>query len=490
MIGGLEGDGITLGDGRVTILGDHGTVQYNAAGLPILAFSSQTTPELGGDDVILIGEGFDWVIGGTGADNIAIGSGGGIVLGDLGRIEVDGDSRPVLVQTTNSRIGGADVVTAGDGNTVVMGGRGADRITTAGGDDVILGDEGQLTLAAGIRLRLDGPILDPAEGGDDTIATGAGNDWIIGGEGGDDIANAAGDAVVIGDAGFITADLAGIANRAETTQIDIGGADRFVGGAGREIFLGGAGNDLGDLGAGRDYMTGDGGIYHREGPVGSGLTTFETLGVGIGGSDTLLGGPGQDVLFGGVGNDSFELDFDGDIAAGEYARVRFQENGDTAGTVVSFISPSMRDADLILQRNWGMNRGGDKTVMIDVAKTQQPLQSDAFVVLRLDGRGDLVLVDEGLAAAAVLAGLGAPVQGATLLTEDSLFTPDEIGGALADLKAALAAGQDGAAPDTGEGDEATPVNEEGTTEQSMHAPEVAEPRWAFVEGWEFEAEVA
>ena len=49
------------------------------------------------------------------------------------------------ITTNNSHLGGADVITSGNGNEVILGGAGGDTITGGNGNDLILGHDGTVT---------------------------------------------------------------------------------------------------------------------------------------------------------------------------------------------------------------------------------------------------------------------------------------------------------------------------------------------------------
>src|SRR5207249_3445934 len=185
-------------------------------GLPLTLGRVETTaPTVGGDDHISTGDGNTVVLGGTGADTIALGSGTNLVVADDGYIDwVANDHDPSdidLAASTDFLDGGNDVISTGTGDNLVIGGFGADRITGATSNNVIVGDNGQITSAVsnanrygGLPLTL-GRVETTADGigGADLISTGDGNTVVLGGTGADTIHLGSGTNLVFGDDGVI-----------------------------------------------------------------------------------------------------------------------------------------------------------------------------------------------------------------------------------------------------------------------------------------------
>ena len=123
-------------------------------------------------------------------------------------------------------------------------------------------------------------VVDIAEGGDDVLSGGAGNDTIDGGRGND---------ILRGQTGADTLDGGD-------------GADRLLGGRGQDTANGGAGNDRIEGGRGRDTLDGGAGNDRIEGGAGA---------------DIINGGTGNDQLEGGRGADIFvfNADFGQDVIA-------------------------------------------------------------------------------------------------------------------------------------------------------------------------------
>ncbi len=150
---------------------------------------------------------------------------------------------------------GSDVLVAqGNGDAILVAGRGADTVIAGSGDDLISAGRGS--------------DIVKARGGDDVIRAGRGGDTILAGAGADDVRGGQGRDNIFGGSG--------------DDSLDGGrGRDKLYGGAGDDFIHGGRGNDLLVGGSGNDEI--DGGTGH----------------------DRILGGTGNDVLFGGLGRDSF-----------------------------------------------------------------------------------------------------------------------------------------------------------------------------------------
>jgi Ca2+-binding RTX toxin-like protein len=409
ILAGLGADIIEGGDGDNVIFGDNGKLEVFGGVHRLVAQSGLVVPTLGVGDQIDSGSGFDWIIGAAGADTITDRSGGSVIIGDMGMITNNDSQQLINVMTRESEIGAGDILQSGDGNSIIFGGNGADRITTAGGDDVILGDMGTLDLVAGIRSVLNGPIEDPAHGGIDTIITGTGEDWVIGGEEGDFFTNTSGVSIFLGDAGRIEGDANGLFVRVETLQPTVGGNDKFTGGSDRDVQFGGAGEDYLEGNDGGDFLLGDGGLLTRlliQPPSGFQLT-LESTDITEGGDDSIFGGEGLDVVLGGIGNDLLSFVFKDDIAAGEFARVRFDILPDGSEKLSSFLTPAVRDLDIIVQAFLGVSTEAVRSTIVNVQDVQffslgaAPL---ADLTMRPELRGDVIFVASGLTGSIMVPG--------------------------------------------------------------------------------------
>lgn len=194
---------------------------------------------------------------------------------------------------------------------IAFGGLGADTLTGGEGDDILIGDRGQIDYIDGdgnVVTRLGSndipaPRMDNPEDPDNPIVIFRQTDGVF------------------RDPAFI-----------KSIEPDNGGNDRLTGGAGNDLLIGGARADALFGGSGDDVLIGDGG---QKVLLGAGREYYETIDNFIGGVDFLAGGDGNDILFGGFGGDQFGGPFDGeffinnlneDILLGEYGRVTLQDS--------------------------------------------------------------------------------------------------------------------------------------------------------------------
>ena len=355
VIGGFGADTITTGNGVDTILGDNGVLTFNAAGVLVKADSSVDTNVSGGNDTISSLTGNKLVIGGVGDDGISVTTGSATILGDSGIVTYDAAGAVLQrVESTGylANLGGNDTVTTGDGNHFVIGGFGADTITTGNGVDTILGDNGVLTFnAAGALVLADSSSDTNASGGNDTIQSASGNKLVIGGVGNDSISVTTGTATILGDNGTVTFDAAGaVLQRVESTGYlaNLGGNDTVTTGDGNHLVIGGFGADFITTGVGRDTVLGDNGVL-----------TFNAAGALVlvdsssdtnvsGGADTIQSASGNKLVIGGVGDDRITVTTGTATILGDNGTVTF----DAAGAVLQRVEST----------GYLANLGGNDTV--------------------------------------------------------------------------------------------------------------------------------
>ncbi|OYW55642.1 MAG: hypothetical protein B7Z31_10815, partial [Rhodobacterales bacterium 12-65-15] len=213
----------------VYVLGDNGTITIETTGDTTETVLQSEADATDGSDTITSGTGNDWIIAGGAGDSVDAGDGDDVVLGDFG--SYDGTTA-TSTQTTDDR---GDTITAGLGNDIVIAGGDADSVDGGDGDNVILGDSGSFDGEELISALQDGD-------GNDTVTSGTGNDWVILGQGDDEADLGAGDNRVLGDSGKITASLV------TSTENANGGQDSITTGAGNDIVIAGSGNDTVDAG--------------------------------------------------------------------------------------------------------------------------------------------------------------------------------------------------------------------------------------------------
>lgn len=322
---------VGVDDGDDVIVGDNGFAIFdNDNGSSLLRQIETTDPEHGHDDFIFAADGSDVVLGGSGNDDIEAGSDGSadIVVGDNGRALFDAAGVLRDVRTLVPDVGGADVIRAGDGPDVVLGGFDNDDIQTGYDDarDIVVGDNGLALFNENAILtyvRTDSPSL----GGDDTISTTNGPDVVFGGtandtiDAGTDLDGDVGDDIVLGDNGEVVFSELGDVNLVQTTDPEIGGMDVITSGGGDDLVFGGTTDDQINSGTGDDLVLGDNGIANFT-AIGQ-LTDLTTTDPTIGGVDLIHTDAGDDVVFGGAAGDEIHAGDDHDLVFGDHATLDF-----------------------------------------------------------------------------------------------------------------------------------------------------------------------
>ncbi|WP_185804539.1 calcium-binding protein [Pontivivens nitratireducens] len=296
IIGGSRADTISGGNGDNIVLGDTGTINHDAAFALIDAVSLANVRD--GVDNVTLGSGADAVILGGRGDVLNAGAGNNRILGDSGSIDT-----PTLTMTTASdNVAGADDITTGNGNDIILAGSGADTVAGGNGANVVLGDTGTVTHGVGGALETASSTAD-ARDGVDTVTLGTGADAVILGGAGDVLNAGDGTNKVLGDSGSIDA-LTGTL----TTESDIqAGADSITSGSGADIILAGSRADTVTGGAGDNLILAETGtILHTVGTTDllsmvSAVDARDAADVitVLGGDDWIIaGGAGDSVAFG------------------------------------------------------------------------------------------------------------------------------------------------------------------------------------------------
>jgi Ca2+-binding RTX toxin-like protein len=306
----------------------------------------------GGNDHITIGSGRSIVVGGQGNDTITGGSGTSVILGDAGAVfAASHDTNrfgdlPItlgMVETTSpgALFGGNDTITTLDGNAIVMGGTGNDTISTGAGTNIVFGDNGYVTWVGSElnpeSLVWSGSDSDPTtidllastatwDGGNDTIAVGAGDAIVVGGFGDDHITGGTGSNIILGDSGAVFAAHSGAAQfgslpitvqLAESTAPTVGGVDCITGGAGADLIIGGIGNDTIHAGEGDNLVIGDNGQFVFDTNTGGLVSAATTAPDAGGGDDKIYTGSGRDVILGGQGSDTIDAGAGDNVVFGD-----------------------------------------------------------------------------------------------------------------------------------------------------------------------------
>jgi Ca2+-binding RTX toxin-like protein len=257
------------------------------------------------------------VFGGQGDDTITTGSGADTVLGDHGLVLWFAvDAVPDLTGLANGVLSAAEYAALAAAAVGLAGWGGPGDFST------------NAETLVGLVLATDALVA-----GDDSIATGGGNDVAIGGTGADSVSGGAGDDVLLGDLGWVatTLSLGALRQRRVASFGDTsGGADTLRGDAGDDLAVGGAGDERVDGGAGSDLLFGDNArIDQAWSLTATGwhpsflrlvLLDHDVLAqqaaVRAFGDDYLAGGAGADVIFGELGDDTIQGDGSIDLEVG------------------------------------------------------------------------------------------------------------------------------------------------------------------------------
>jgi len=244
-----------------------------------------------GDDTLVGSDYLDTLFGGMGKDLIVGGSGDDVIGGDISYEPIDNTQSgplpqrpwyPAVPVVYDIAQGDDDIIFGGNGNDQIYGDGGDDWISGGDGDDVLVGGIGSDTLygdGGNDFLMARGRFFDSLPSDHDVLDGGDGDDMLVGG---------AGINLMFGGAGN----------------------DEFRNGAGDTIAYGGDGDDTFWATAnGYSELFGEAGNDILRGGLGASLLD------GGEGNDLLCGGAGADTLTGGPGNDTFEA-FQNDLLQG------------------------------------------------------------------------------------------------------------------------------------------------------------------------------
>ena len=305
--------------------------------------------------------------GGSGNDTIYGAKGLNVIFGDTGVARIEDDektkSRKFVVDANVDAEGSGDDIIIGNNDSattrnIIIGGAGHDKIYGGIGNDIIFGDGGKVEFGvvdykSVAKAAVDGETVKisrtdiSADGGNDVILGGAGDDYIYGGAGNDRIDGGAGEDHIYGERGHDIM-LGGSDNdyiyggsghdvifgdKLNGDSVDINGlfdkkffSDEFKDAQfnNKELFNGGTTVSrnafftvLGNIGkngdAGEDK--GSTGVDHIYGEEGDDLI-FGDSGTDDGAGDTIEGGIGNDIIDGNGGDDTIEGGIDNDIIYG------------------------------------------------------------------------------------------------------------------------------------------------------------------------------
>ena len=274
-----------------------------------------------GRDYIFAADGNNVIIGGEQGDEIEVGDGFNLILGDRGAFLSSTAETLGYLRSDTSLLGGDDRISAGAGNAIIVAGQGADTVLVGAGDDIAVGDDADITHSHGWEI-LSLTTTNHAQGGNDHLtAAGTHGDNVLMGQTGNDVIDGgldddllAGDNVDLeflpSEHGFAGQSALDRFVRLESVVPGVDGDDLLQGSQGTDYLVGGFGDDNLFGGDGQDFLIGDTAIIGRAYTAdGSGLLgelwidtnfAYET-----GGYDLLRGEAGFDVMIGNLGPDLF-----------------------------------------------------------------------------------------------------------------------------------------------------------------------------------------
>lgn len=385
---GLGNDTANLGDTGSLVLGDNGQATLTGG-----AWVANTSGASGGNDIITTGSGIDIILAGLGNDTVAAGDGANVIIADTGRF-TNGN---ILSNATATD--GADSITAGTGKDRVILGGGGDVASLGDGDNRVIGDSGEILYSATESVI----VLDPTQGGADSITTGSGSDIILGAFEADTIFGGDGDNLVLGDTGSVVLDAAGRATMIGQDTLN-GGVDVITTGTGRDAIVAGLGGDSVISGAGDDAILGDLGQYLAAQGGSNGILQSLTTTPVIG-DDTISSGTGDDMVIAGLGDDTVNAGEGEDLIMGDNAYVTFAGNADIA--VLEIRNTALGGNDLLITQGAVgddivvaqvgaddiRTAGGDDLIVADLARI---LLSDPRAALAGQSAADRLVVLDGI----------------------------------------------------------------------------------------------
>ncbi|MBF0400046.1 MAG: DUF4347 domain-containing protein [Magnetococcales bacterium] len=256
VVGGFGGDTVllnTLNDSdSSTVLGDSGQLNFSVAGSGLVEKIESLALGFGGGDTVTIGDGEVTFIGGFAGDKLAVNStrtARRMGVGDNATLlfGVDSAGRAALTNLTttdqNASTGGSDSINIGPtgsitgnmGETLLVGGMSTDTLIISGvtATATLVGDNVDLRRTTAGRLLTLSSLL-PDQGGGDLLQTVSGNHVIVGGMGGDVITAGSGVGTVTGDSATLVFDVggSGVLKTASSLGLAVGGNDTISLGTG------------------------------------------------------------------------------------------------------------------------------------------------------------------------------------------------------------------------------------------------------------------
>ncbi|MFM8188319.1 MAG: hypothetical protein ACKN85_07560, partial [Pirellula sp.] len=226
-----------------------------------------------------------------------------IIYGDTLTVDYTPATRTInYFSTTTSGTGATDFLTNNGGFALFIGGAGADTLSGSAQADWMVGDEARVDFVNNRILRVSSS--GSGIGASDNLSAGDGDNFVIGGFGGDSISAGLGVNNILGDEGIFEVDSSGNLLLAQSTNASVGAADLFTLGSGTYRIIAGAGDENIQLGPGNNFVIGDAGLIQVNG---DGTLTVASLTPSVSGTDTITVSEGFNVVVGGSGMDSISV---------------------------------------------------------------------------------------------------------------------------------------------------------------------------------------
>ncbi|MEI6158524.1 MAG: hypothetical protein WCP77_01720, partial [Roseococcus sp.] len=364
---------VTSADRQMLVFGANGTANVDILTLGGIKIHQARTmageENAAGDNTINLGAGNNIVFGGAGNNHITTGNGNVIILGHTGAVDMDrlavapnlfGRAPDVLGfvlgQDGSTLRGTSSVITAGNGNNVILGGVGDNTITSGTGNNIVFGAAGSVTrngLASNALIFAE--TLEESLAGDNTITVGLGArgaNVVFGGAGDNRIAVGNGTNVVLGHLGIVNYaafTLYTDAQRSDGARPDIiartvperGRIDgsgpwptstldqpitstsaTIIAGNGNNVILGGAGDNTITAGNGNNTIFGAAGAVTRY-AVNKQVSFATTMEESLGGNHVIRAGNGLNLVFGGAGYNEITVGNRNNIIFGHLGQVNY-----------------------------------------------------------------------------------------------------------------------------------------------------------------------
>ncbi|WP_339776014.1 LEPR-XLL domain-containing protein [uncultured Thalassospira sp.] len=340
IFGGQDGDTITAGAGDDVVLGDAGYLKLDDSEIFVIAekknwdlgthYTLETrSQEVGGNDTVYGNDGNDIIIGGSFDDHLDGDAGNDAIIGDQGGATYRDVTDRLEIHTKEllAKNNGYDILYGDAGNDELIGGAFEDTLFGGDDDDILIGDEGEVYYGfvprePGKEYHDSLPRLarstESFTGRMDTLDSGSGVDFILGGE----------------QPNFIVADptldLVQIENGEFRIEANRNSKTEFPAFQGDPILQPQAAyfNNIDDRIPTQTFTTGNtssfGSGVSQITPVTTGIPVGNTVSSSIGGSNTVLGGVG-----------SVHKSNDGSVASFIEAATILSTNGDNTGSASS-----------------------------------------------------------------------------------------------------------------------------------------------------------